>query len=119
MKEFLTMFGFFSILCISLLSCGEKKIYTPGLSWDREVKSFNWNEAMEYCKNKKMFLPSKEELISGFNSKKKELLAKKGSFWSASSTVDSDNYAWVVDYSTGKAFLYNKDYYYYVRCVAR
>ena len=107
------------VIWFSILNCSEKKIYTPGLSWSRTVKSLNWNEAVIYCKKKKMYLPSKEELILGFKSGNKELLSTNGSYWSSSSNNYRDNYAWVVNYEDGNSFRYSKDYYYNVRCVAR
>ena len=119
MKKIFVLF-ILQFFVLSVLACKDKneKIFTPGLAWDSKIIASSWQEAVDYCEKKKMFLPTKNELVSGFNSKQKVLKLSKNNYWS-SSIDENPSHAWVVNFANGNVFKYNKNYSYYARCVLR
>jgi formylglycine-generating enzyme required for sulfatase activity len=94
------------------------KIYAAGLYWDTEVVKLNWQEAMEYAARKGMRLPTKDELLAGFNSGNQALRNPADYYWSATTYANDTSSAWLVNFYGGYAYAYGKTSISYARCVS-
>ena len=104
------------------------------LMWqdNKDAKSVytDWNGAKDYCQNLRINeysdwkLPSYLELLSIFTYKKDNYIIKDGfknvtpmNYWSSSENVNSNTFAWNVDFRVGEATINSKSIKCYVRCV--
>lgn len=104
------------------------------LVWQKEDDDIarDWDSAVSYCENLTYIgksnwrLPNIEELMFLTNKSKNNpsinsnyfTNTKSSKYWSATTLVGDDNYAWIVDFSDGDdSWLNKKDYQLYVRCV--
>ena len=104
------------------------------LMWqdNKDAKSVytDWNGAKDYCQNLMIgeysdwILPSYLELLSIFTYKKDNYIIKDGfknvtptNYWSSSENVNSNTFAWNVDFRIGEATINSKSIKCCVRCV--
>jgi hypothetical protein len=93
-------------------------ISASGLKWDRTVKDLEWNKADEYCTSIGKRLPTKDELVAGFNSKVMDLRKPQYGYWSSTQDAKDPGAAWMVGFEDGKADNVVKTTSGYVRCVS-
>ena len=104
---------------------------TTGLQWQDDVNiTKDWVAAITYCEELTLGgyddwrLPNFNELYSiGDRSKSHPAMDSafqnvvSGNYWSSTSAVVIEYYAWLVDFSDGKGRWYGKRYNNYVLCV--
>lgn len=99
-----------------------------GLMWSRSSGYMTWDEAFEYAEDcadggyTDWRLPTRSELITLIDDTRcnpacKDGLMKSAGYWSSTPYADSASDAWIVYFSYGHVYGYDKSYHCYVRCV--
>ncbi|MCB1189082.1 MAG: DUF1566 domain-containing protein [Leptospiraceae bacterium] len=112
------------IIFIFLSGCNVKHEYVvaSGLKWGRYEGELNWKNAIQRCKKQGMRLPTKKELLSAYDSGKRELRCYENycRYWSSSSYATEKDNAYVVSFypeDDFRVYHYRKYLPFHVRCV--
>jgi hypothetical protein len=95
------------------------------LMWQNDGTSprLNWNDAKSYCAKLNLagfnnwVLPSKDELVALYKSRKKLKNYKASDYWSSTTYAGDTTFAWDVYFGNGYDDVNNKSNSFYLRCV--
>ncbi len=92
-----------------------RPVSAGSLRWGSYEGEMSWKEAQKACANRGMRLPTKDELLAGFDSRSETL--RSPSLWYWSSTPFDESKVYIMYMYNGSTANDSHGYRYHVRCV--